>query len=80
MTIENTSFPLQKGDFLRLRNLQLGYTLPGKVVSKARINNLRFYIGASNLFILTGYTGFDPESLNAVPVPRTLNFGVSFKL
>jgi len=80
MTIENTSFILQRGDFLRLRNLQFGYTLPNKITSKAKINNLRVYVGGSNLFILTEYTGFDPESLNAVPVPRTVNFGVSFKL
>jgi len=80
MTIENTSFVLQRGDFLRLRNLQLGYTLPSSVTSKAKINNMRFYVGGSNLFVITGYTGFDPESLNAVPVPPTVNFGVSFNL
>lgn len=80
MTIENTSFILQRGDFIRLRNLQFGYTVPNRITSKANINNLRFYIGGSNLFVLTKYTGFDPESFNAVPVPRTLNFGVSFKL
>ena len=80
MTIENTSFVLERGDFLRLRNLQLGYTLPNKITSKAKINNLRLYVGGSNLLIRTAYTGFDPESLNAVPVPRTVNFGVSFKL
>ena len=80
MTIDGTSFILERGDFLRLRNLQLGYTLPNKITSKAKINNLRLYVGGSNLFLLTGYTGFDPESLNAVPVPHTVNFGVSFKL
>ncbi len=80
MTIENTSFILERGDFLRLRNLQLGYTLPNKITSKAKINNLRFYVGGSNLLIKTAFTGYDPESLNAVPVPRTVNFGVSFKL
>ena len=80
MTIENTSFVLERGDFIRLRNLQLGYTLPSKVTAKARINNMRFYVGGSNLFVITDYTGFDPESMNAVPTPRTFNFGFSFKL
>ncbi len=80
MTIENTSFVLERGDFLRLRNLQLGYTLSNTITSKAKINSLRFYIGGSNLFVRTAYTGFDPESLNAVPVPHTVNFGISFKL
>lgn len=79
MTIENTSFVLQRGDFIRLRNLQLGYTFPKKMTSKAKIDNLRIYVGGSNLFVHTNYSGFDPESLNVVPVPRTINFGVSFK-
>ncbi len=80
MTIENTSFVLERGDFIRLRNLQLGYTVPAKITAKARINSLRFYVGGSNLFVVTDYTGFDPESMNAVPTPRTFNFGFSFKL
>ncbi len=80
MTIENTSFVLERGDFIRLRNLQLGYTLPNKITAKARINNMRFYVGGSNLFVITDYTGFDPESMNAVPTPRTFNFGFTFKL
>jgi len=79
MTIENTSFVLQRGDFIRLRNMQLGYTFPKKMTAKAKIDNLRIYVGGSNLFVRTNYSGFDPESLNVVPVPRTINFGVSFK-
>jgi TonB-dependent starch-binding outer membrane protein SusC len=80
MTIDNTSFILERGDFIRLRNLQLGYTLPNNITSKVKINNLRFYVGGSNLLLFTKYTGFDPESMNAVPMPRTINFGLSFKL
>lgn len=79
MTIENTSFVLQRGDFIRLRNMQVGYTFPKKMTAKAKIDNLRVYVGGSNLFVRTNYSGFDPESLNVVPVPRTINFGVSFK-
>lgn len=60
-----SSMPLDmnvfKGDFLRLRSLSLGYTLPSSLLSKARISNLRVYVSGQNLGILTKYPGPDPE-------------------
>jgi TonB-linked SusC/RagA family outer membrane protein len=56
-----SDFYLEKGDYLRLKVMQLGYTLPNRLVSKAGISRLRFYVTAENLFTLTDYTGFDPE-------------------
>lgn len=52
---------IKNGSFLRLKNIQLGYTLPTQWTSKIFISRLRVYIAAENLFTITGYDGFDPE-------------------
>jgi hypothetical protein len=52
---------LEKGDFVRLRQLQLGYTLPKAITQKAFIEKLRFYVSGENLLTITGYDGIDPE-------------------
>ena len=57
---ESTRF-LESGDFIRLRQLQFGYTIPEKFLAGAKIDKLRFYIGAENLFTITNYQGIDPE-------------------
>ena len=80
---------VEDGSFVRLKNITLGYTLPGKLVQSWGISRLRVYASATNLLTWTGYSGYDPEvtsSDNTVtagydngkyPVPRTFNFGVS---
>lgn len=78
-----SSFYIEDGSFLRLKNLQLGYTfnkLPG-------LNKLRVYVSAQNLFTITGYDGIDPEVSGNVlsfgfggwdyPVQRTYTAGVN---
>ncbi|MBD0278587.1 MAG: SusC/RagA family protein, partial [Flavisolibacter sp.] len=52
---------IEPGGYLRLRNLQLGYTLPQNLMTRFGIDRLRFYIQAQNLFTITKYTGLDPE-------------------
>lgn len=52
---------LENGNFVRLRQLQLGYTLPSSLTQKAYIEKLRFYVSGENLFTITGYDGIDPE-------------------
>lgn len=49
------------GSYLRLKNIQLGYTLPTALTQKVFISSLRFYVAAENLFTFTKYHGFDPE-------------------
>ncbi len=49
---------LEKGDFIRLDNLQLGYNVPSRA---ANLTNLRLYAGVQNLFTITDFTGIDPE-------------------
>lgn len=46
---------------MRLKNIQLGYTLPKAWTSKAFISSFRVFVAAENLLTLTGYEGFDPE-------------------
>jgi iron complex outermembrane receptor protein len=63
---------LEKGDFLRMGNLTFGYTVKGNSLEKFKIKSARFYVNGSNLFIITSYSGTDPEvdtdkQLNGVP-------------
>jgi len=56
-----SDWAVEDGSYLRLNTLSLGYSLPASIVSKAHIQSLRFYVSAYNVFILTNYSGFDPE-------------------
>jgi hypothetical protein len=79
---------LYKGDYIRLKNLELGYKLSGAVVEKLNIQGLRIYISGSNLLTWTKYPGYDPEvALNGggnvdnayLPSLKTFNFGLQLK-
>ena len=52
---------VKNGEYMRIKNVTLGYSLPKQLVEKAFITNLRFYVAAENLFTFTKYEGFDPE-------------------
>ncbi|PJJ66756.1 SusC/RagA family TonB-linked outer membrane protein [Chryseobacterium geocarposphaerae] len=52
---------LQKGDYFRIKLIQLGYTLPQDITQNFGVNKLRFYVTAENLITFTKYTGYDPE-------------------
>jgi len=52
---------IEDGSYLRLKNVQLAYNLPGSVVEKLKIQSLRLYVTAQNYWTLTNYSGFDPE-------------------
>jgi hypothetical protein len=52
---------LEPGDYLRLKVLQLGYTLPNKWFGNIGISRFRVYVTGENLLTLTKYTGYDPE-------------------
>ncbi len=77
-----------KGDYLKVKQLQLGYTLPKNLVSKAKMSNLRLYFSVENAFTFTKYPGVDPEvgatQVNSLgidrgmyPYTRTFLFGVN---
>ncbi|WP_460980267.1 SusC/RagA family TonB-linked outer membrane protein [Spirosoma fluminis] len=76
-----SAFPLDinvfKGDFLKVRSVTLGYTLPNSLTTKARINNLRVYVSGQNLAVLTKYPGPDPEvSSNGIGTGSNTSQGV----
>ena len=59
-----SSYYVEDGSFLKLKNLVVGYTLPQSIVSKATISRLRVYVQAENLLTITKYNGLDPEITN----------------
>ena len=56
-----SNFYLEDGDYLRLKVVSLGYSLPNDLVSKIKLTKFRLYVTGENLFTLTKYTGYDPE-------------------
>jgi hypothetical protein len=83
---------VEDGSYLRLRNIQLGYTLPNKLTSKLNVRNLRLYAAADNLWTKTAYSGWDPEvgeyfynplgyglDVGTYPMPKSLRFGLDMK-
>ncbi len=76
----NTYF-LQSTDYLRLKNLEFGYTFPGAMLQKAGISNLRIYVSGFNLLTFSGMKAYDPEAVNNLgqyyPPQRILNTGLS---
>ena len=69
---KQSSFFIEKGSYLRMKDLQIGYTIPKKVLSKLNIENIQFYVEVSNLFTITKYSGLDPE----VPFINTTTLGI----
>lgn len=85
-----TSESVEKADFVKVRNISLGYTMPGSLTDKIGLSRVRFYAAALNAFVFTKYTGFDPEistnrnstgtpsvELNSAPMSRSFSFGVN---
>jgi len=79
---------IEDGSYLRLRNIQLGYTFTDLAINKFNINNLRVYLSGTNVFTLTKYSGYTPEigggdllgtgyDSGLYPVARTFNVGIS---
>ena len=82
------SYFIEDGSFLRCSDITIGYTLPKQLTQKIGISKARFYASASNLFIITGYSGYDPEvdiqtglacgiDYNRYPRSRTFTFGTN---
>lgn len=87
-----TSQFIEDGSFLRLKNVAIGYTFPRKLTSKIRLERVRVYASAQNLWTLTNYTGSDPEvsmrasnpmtpgvDFGAYPKSRILSFGLDIQ-
>jgi TonB-linked SusC/RagA family outer membrane protein len=73
---------LYDSSFLRLKNVNIGYNFPSKVLKDLAMSSLRFYIQGENLLTWTKWKGFDPEALTALsvtnyPNPTSVTFGVN---
>ncbi len=85
-TSHSTRF-LEKGDFIRLRNLTLGYSIPKPVIDKLGLSKLRLYFSGFNLLTITDFTGYDPESRSdaggvgqtfySAPAAKTYSLGLN---
>ena len=75
-----SSYYVENGSYLKLRNLQIGYNLPKEFANKLLMERLRFYLSAQNLLTIKSgdFTGVDPENANfGYPIPVNVTFGLN---
>ena len=72
---------VEDADFLRLKNLQFGYTVPPEIAERVGMgqSTLRLFLSGTNLFTVTSWTGLDPEN-DFVPPARTISLGLSMTI
>ncbi|MEJ2903465.1 TonB-dependent receptor [Pedobacter panaciterrae] len=76
---QTSTWLMQNGAFLRLKSLELGYTLPNRITQKAHMSNVRFYLNGTNLFLWSNFKLWDVEMGGnglGYPVQRVMNLGV----
>jgi TonB-linked SusC/RagA family outer membrane protein len=80
----NSTFWLRNGAYLRLKTLDLGYTMPQSVSSKLYMNKLRFYVTGLNVLTFSSFKMWDPEMGSSTgetyPLPKSWTFGLTFNL
>jgi hypothetical protein len=73
-----STYFIEDGSFIKLKNAQLGYTLPPGIRNWLHMKSARIYVSGTNLYTLTRYTGLDPEVLGySYPLPRTFTLGIN---
>ncbi|SEB15017.1 SusC/RagA family TonB-linked outer membrane protein [Pedobacter hartonius] len=79
----NSTFWLNDASFVRLKNVQFGYTFPAKTLDRIHISGLRLYASAFNLFTITKVKDYDPEGISATgqfyPEQKIINIGANIK-
>jgi hypothetical protein len=81
----NSEFGMQNGAYLRLKTIELGYTLPRNWLKRVGLANVRVYVNTYNLFTLTRVKGIDPERPTELygqmyPLNKTINFGLNVEI
>lgn len=80
---QSSDFHLQNASYLRLKNLEIGYTLPDKWLKSAKVQGIRVYFSGYNLLTFTGLKYLDPEysadTAYAYPISKTFTLGLNFK-
>jgi hypothetical protein len=78
---QTSSFWQRDGSFVKLRSIEIGYTLPGTITKKIRLDNARVFINGTNVFSLDHMKGFtDPEILTGYPALRAISLGLTIQL
>lgn len=75
-----STYFVEDGSYLKLRNIQVGYNFPDNITEKLRMQRLRLYVSAQNLFTIKSknFTGVDPENPNfGYPIPTNVTFGIN---
>jgi hypothetical protein len=67
-----SEFYVEDGSYVRLRRLQLGYTIP---TENSKVKKVRFFLAADNLFTLTRYMGYDPTQSSGAPIGAGFDAG-----
>lgn len=76
-----SSFWVRSGDFFRIKNIDIGYTLPGKWTESMKLRGIRIFANGLNLFTWAGYDRMDPEvNGSTYPLQRVINAGVNVEL
>ncbi|WP_035670921.1 TonB-dependent receptor [Flavobacterium sp. 83] len=70
-----SNYFVEDASYLRIQNIQLGYTLNSKYSEKAGITKLRLYTGVNNLYTFTKYKGYDPGASNGAPIGGGIDYG-----
>lgn len=70
-----SSLFVEKGDFVKVKSITLGYTLPATIINKMQMNSLRIYASIQNPFMITGYSGIDPEVTLNNPLTSGIDWG-----
>jgi TonB-linked SusC/RagA family outer membrane protein len=76
-TLDSTRY-MEESDFIRLRNLTLGYSIPDSVLDKLKMDRFRIYLTGLNLLTITGYDGYDPESTADFFGNNNISAGIDF--
>ena len=76
-TLNVSSYYMENGSYLRMKTLTVGFTLPSNILNRYKVDRIRIYAQAANLFTITKYTGLDPE-LTPSNLGSNTNFGIDF--
>lgn len=79
-SISEVELGVQDASFIRLSALTLAYTLPATLLTKVKMQNVRLYVTGSNLFLISAYKGYDPESGDDFPMSRMIVTGINIGL
>ena len=81
---QTSTFWMRNGKYVRLKNMDIGYTLPKSIVNKLHFNNIRIYVAGSNLITWSSFKTWDPESANPrgedYPLTKSITMGLTVNL